>query len=228
MGKTVELTVAQITIINTLHEESEPQKRPPGWAGTETRERRVANFLSALKCLLLFSYVQSFSVNIIEDGCAARLNTVLELSKTARKRHEEEDEGGRRNRGPYREGIKEHRRREKKPQKQKPVPYPSTLSSLLTNLNLRFSSSLTFRENGKPTADYLLSIRQRELAYREDYVAPLEHRLYRRDGCDHRDKILSMLAVTNSTESALVLQAEKLRLSLQYSTGIQLEGQTDN
>lgn len=29
MGKTVELTVAQITIINTLHEESEPQKVAP-------------------------------------------------------------------------------------------------------------------------------------------------------------------------------------------------------
>lgn len=29
MGKTVELTVAQITIINTLHEESEPQKVTP-------------------------------------------------------------------------------------------------------------------------------------------------------------------------------------------------------
>lgn len=28
-GKTVELTVAQITIINTLHEESEPQKVTP-------------------------------------------------------------------------------------------------------------------------------------------------------------------------------------------------------
>lgn len=41
----------------------------------------------------------------------------------ARKRHEEKDEGGRRNRGPYREGIKEHRRREKNPKNKKPVPY---------------------------------------------------------------------------------------------------------